>query len=84
MRGSGFPFGGLGLPEVVSVVLVLALTCWSVFWKAIALWKAARRDQLAWYVILAILNTAGLLEIVYIFAIAPRRPDLVSESQAPA
>jgi hypothetical protein len=48
---------------------------WSVAWKAVALWKAARRNQLVWYVILAIIITAGILEIIYIFAVAKGRDD---------
>ncbi len=43
---------------------------WSSVWKAIALWKAARRGDTAWYVIMLLLNTVGILEIIYIFAVA--------------
>jgi formate-dependent nitrite reductase membrane component NrfD len=50
---------------VFSIVMV-----WSAIWKAIALWKAARRGETAWYVIMLLLNTLGILEIIYIFAIA--------------
>jgi len=61
-------------------MLVTLLALWSMIWKGIALWKAARRDQMGWYVALFIINTAGLLEIIYIFAVAPRHPEL---AQAP-
>lgn len=61
-------------------MLVTLLALWSMIWKGIALWKAARRDQMGWYVALFIINTAGLLEIIYIFAVAPRHPEL---EQAP-
>lgn len=53
-------------------VLVLL---WSVLWKGIALWKAARRRQLVWYIALVIINTVGILPIVYIFLLAPRQPE---------
>jgi methionyl-tRNA synthetase len=49
--------------------LIVALVIWSAIWKAIALWKAARNNHLAWYIIMMILNTAGILEIIYIFAV---------------
>jgi hypothetical protein len=61
-------------------ILVGVLALWTVFWKGIALWMAARRDHLAWYVILLVLNTVGILEMVYIFSVAPKQPDLVSET----
>lgn len=34
--------------------------------KAIALWKAARANQLAWFVALIIFNTVGVLPIIYL------------------
>ena len=48
---------------------IVVLVVWSAIWKAIALWKAARNNHLAWYIIMLILNTAGILEIIYIFAV---------------
>lgn len=49
------------------IVVFGMLVVWEGVWKAIALWKAARNRQLAWFVIMAIVNTVGLLEIAYIF-----------------
>ena len=45
----------------------LPLLAWSFFWKGWALWKAAGKKQLPWFIILLFLNTMGLLEIAYIF-----------------
>lgn len=39
---------------------------WSIIWKGIALWHSARNKQLAWFVVLLIVNTIGLLEIIYL------------------
>lgn len=47
-------------------VLIIALV-WSLAWKAIALWKSARNKHLVWFVMLLIINTMGILEILYIF-----------------
>lgn len=46
------------------------LVLWSVFWKGLALWHSARRGQYWWFVILLVINTAGILEIIYLFAVA--------------
>ena len=43
-----------------------AVIVWSVVWKGIALWHAARGRQLAWYIALLVLNTVGVLEIIYL------------------
>ncbi len=55
--------------------LVLALIIiWSLIWKGIALWKAARNGQKVWYVVMLIVNTVGILEILYIFVFAKKTP----------
>ena len=40
---------------------------WSLIWKGSALWKAATKKQLLWFVLILIINTMGLFEIIYIF-----------------
>jgi len=47
---------------------------WAVTWKGIALWHAARNRQLVWYIVLLVVNTVGILEIVYL-AFFRKRPD---------
>jgi len=48
------------------VIALVAL--WVIPWKGVALWKATRNGNLVWFVILLIVNTLGILEIIYIFA----------------
>jgi hypothetical protein len=48
------------------VLWILALL-WSLPWKGVALWKAARNHEKGWFVALLILQTVGILEILYIF-----------------
>jgi hypothetical protein len=50
--------------------LIVFLALWSVFWKGLALWHAGRRAQPWWFVIMLIVNTFGILEIIYLFAVA--------------
>lgn len=45
---------------------IILLILWSLVWKLIALWKAARNGHMTVFIVLAILNTAGILEIAYI------------------
>jgi hypothetical protein len=54
--------------------LFLLLVVWSLFWKGIALWNAGKRRQPWWFVILLLLNTAGILEIIYLFFILKLKP----------
>jgi len=51
----------------ISIALLLVIAIWSYVWKLIAFWKAARKGSVIWFVILALVNTIGILEILYIF-----------------
>ena len=46
--------------------LFVILAIWSLFWKGAALWKSARGGDKAWFVVLLIVNTLGVLDILYI------------------
>lgn len=48
-------------------MFILAAALWSLPWKGVALWKAAHKKDNFWFVVLLILNTIGILEILYIF-----------------
>lgn len=48
---------------------VLFIALWVVFWKGSALWIAAERKEPWWFVALLLLNTLGILEIIYLFVI---------------
>jgi methionyl-tRNA synthetase len=70
----------IAIPGVSPLVLVL-LVIWTIPWKGVALWKASRLSHKWWFVVLLIVNTVGILEIIYIFLIARKytveteRPD---------
>lgn len=53
----------LAIPAwLLAIVLI-----WSLVWKGIALWISARKTNKIWFVILLVVNTIGILEILYIF-----------------
>lgn len=52
--------------------LFIILAIWGLTWKGIALWKAARNQSKPWFIVLLILNTLGILEILYIFVFSPK------------
>jgi methionyl-tRNA synthetase len=52
--------------------LLCIIIVWSLIWKGISLWHSARSTQTAWYVAMLILNTAGILEIVYLLFFRPK------------
>lgn len=54
------------------VVYVIAII-WSIIWKGIALWKSGRLNHKVWFIVLLIVNTLGILEILYIFVFSKYR-----------
>jgi len=71
MRGFGFGgptgmyFAGFGL-----------IMLWSLIWKGLALYKAARRGEHWWFLGLMLVNTAGILDILYLYVFTKGGPDL--------
>ena len=55
------------------LIIFIIIGIWSLPWKAVALWKAARNDNKWWFVILLLVNTVGILEILYIFIFAKQK-----------
>ena len=53
---------------------IVIVSIWDAVWKLIALWESARHGQLAWYICLAIFNTAGILPIIYILLFQKTAP----------
>jgi hypothetical protein len=56
---------------------IIPLLIWSLIWKGLALWKAARQGQSAWYVVMLIVNTVGILEILYIFVFSKKHVEVI-------
>ncbi|MES2087583.1 MAG: DUF5652 family protein [Patescibacteria group bacterium] len=72
MNNFNATFGmGAGAPAWIHVFgpALLLLILWSLFWKGLALWHSGRRGQEYWFVVMLLVNTAGVLEIVYLFLI---------------
>ncbi|GEM_PF-515011 len=71
---------GLYYGSVGQSILMAVLILWSIPWKGVALWRAAKRGQTVWFIAFLILNTVGLLEILYIF-IFSKMKDMEAQSQ---
>lgn len=62
---------GSGLSAAVGLTgwllaLFVVLAIWELIWKGIGLWKAGRNNQIIWFVFILILNTVGILPIIYL------------------
>lgn len=66
-------FMGVSSVSPKFAILFTVIAIWSLVWKGFALWKAARNMDKWWYVALLIINTVGILEILYIFIFSKRK-----------
>jgi hypothetical protein len=74
--GHGFAGGfalGFGLLMVSAVV-------WTIAWKGLALWTAARKGSKNWFVALLLINTLGILDILYIYVFSKGNAKPVEKS----
>ncbi len=55
-------------PYVLAILLV-----WSMFWKGWGLWRAGNRKEKGWFIAMFILNTLGILPIIYIYITRPKK-----------
>jgi hypothetical protein len=61
----GALFGGLMLVFVIAIITL----------KGYALWYAAKRDEKWWFAIMLVVNTAGILELIYLLFVVHRVHD---------
>jgi len=55
-------------PWIIGLIIL-----WTLPWKGIALWKAAKNKHTIWFIALLIFNTLTILEILYIFIFSKKR-----------
>jgi len=47
---------------------------WTMPWKGLALWKAAKNEHKKWFIVLLVVNTLAILEMIYIFFFSKKKP----------
>jgi methionyl-tRNA synthetase len=57
----------LATPIVLDPTVLYALFVWGLLWKGLALWYSARNKQKKWFLALLIINSVGILSILYLF-----------------
>lgn len=54
-------------PSGSQIVVLILIIIWTLFWKGLALWHAVKRNNRKWFVAILILNTFGIIELIYLF-----------------
>jgi predicted permease len=50
----------------IPMYILVPLLIWTIFWKGIALWTSGSRKEKIWFICLFLINTVGILEIIYL------------------
>ncbi|MBU3904797.1 MAG: hypothetical protein KJ906_01445 [Nanoarchaeota archaeon] len=48
-------------------IVMIIISIWSIVWKGLGLWKAAGKKDKSWFIAMLVLNTAGILPIIYLY-----------------
>lgn len=62
---------------------ILPTMLWSITWKGIALWHAAKREEKWWFIALLVINTVGILELCYLLFVVRLFAEKPSSKKAP-
>ncbi|MEM4230389.1 MAG: DUF5652 family protein [Candidatus Pacearchaeota archaeon] len=57
----------------ISPLGLFTIFLWSLLWKGLALWRAAKNDQKNWFIAILVINSVGILEIAYLFGFAKKK-----------
>lgn len=47
---------------------IAVLVIWDIIWKGIGLWRSAQNGDKAWFVAMLIVNSVGILPIIYLLS----------------
>lgn len=53
--------------------IIWLIILWTLPWKGVALWKAAKNNHKWWFMALLVINTLAILEILYIFVFGKKK-----------
>lgn len=64
----------LSTAEITNIVIyLLPIIIWELYWKGVGLWRAAKLDHKKWFIAILILNTLGILPIIYLLILRNKK-----------
>lgn len=67
---------GWGLSVTMAWAIFIVLMIWTLVWKGLALWRAVEVKAKWWFIVFLVVNSLGILEIIYLFFLAPKKEGL--------
>ena len=63
----------LGTIPLTLILLLVPIMIWELIWKGIGLWKSGRNNQIIWFIFILIVNSFGILPIIYILSFQKKK-----------
>ena len=68
----------------VNPIFIALAIVWTLVWKGLALWRSAELRQKYWFIAILLINTLGILEIIYLFVVARNyKVEIIAEGETP-
>jgi hypothetical protein len=61
--------------------IMFVLVLWEIWWKGKALWKAARTSETKWYIAILVVNSIGILPLLYLYVFSKKGEKTVKATQ---
>lgn len=72
----------LGKYVLLVVVVLLIVAIWDIVWKLLAMWRASKRNEPVWFVLIMIINSMGIVPILYlIFTKEPKKENVKKKNR---
>ena len=75
------PFAPALMLAIIPFLIVIAV--WTIAIKGYALWHAARNGQKEWFVAILVINTLGILEVIYLIWFRKNKSSHTHSSHTP-
>jgi len=60
-----------GVSELTITIILTIIGLWELVWKGFALWYSAQRKENVWFVSILVINSLGILPIIYLLMYKP-------------
>lgn len=67
------------LDSAWGIVLVLLVAAWEIGWRIPSVWRAAQRGHKVWFVFLLLVNSLGVLPIIYFLTAGKKSDEVIVE-----
>ena len=58
---------------IIFIVLIVILAIFEIIMKGFAMWRASERKSKGWFWVLLVINTMGILPLIYLLTTSPKK-----------